>query len=661
MRRFAGLLVLVTFWFATDLTAHGGWFPPRPRYGGPGDVVPSNPRGSNPGRPTTPATPSAPSTPSTPAAPSQPSSPNAPVTPNGGGTARGGGTGPTTARGIDLTPDLTRWDIWWHYNRDRYLQLRGSLQQVATATLGDEFFVGIRPASVEDKVALARSAVRDRIAPFLREVLEQPDGRQRDELSSALVALAKLGVEPAEALRAIRPHLQSGDQEIRETAALSLGILGHETSIPLLLALASDNTLGRSLVQKREVDLRTRAFACYGLGLVGHRLNLDDHAGLLDLIRKTLLERAADDAQATPDLEIASLLALSIMPHGHVARIRDVHPVLDAILENGKRRDVVRAHVPTVYARLAADHQVERLSLMLANPKEDALVRQSIVLALGTLGRRADPYRAEAITTTLFDNMKGTRSAQETYFATIALGQIGTSTGIEYLLRTVEKGPRLERTWAAIALGVHAFQAPEGSDRATVQATLSRAFQHERAGDLRGAIATALGLSRSNDDALAVRRAFDEERDPIVRGQLAISLGLMQAKSAAPSLLRGLDETLNEPDALQEVAIGLGLLRDRGAVEHLLELLSKARTTYVHAALARAIGWIGDGRTVTPLIEAARDMDRTGEARAFAIVALGLLGDKEDMPFQAKLAQDVNYFAGTSTLNGGINGVLDVL
>jgi hypothetical protein len=47
--------------------------------------------------------------------------------------------------------------------------------------------------------------------------------------------------------------------------------------------------------------------------------------------------------------------------------------------------------------------------------------------------------------------------------------------------------------------------------------------------------------------------------------------------------------------------------------------------------------------------------------RAFAAVALGLVGDKEELPWNSKIAVDNNYRANVETLTGAGAGILDIL
>ena len=48
-------------------------------------------------------------------------------------------------------------------------------------------------------------------------------------------------------------------------------------------------------------------------------------------------------------------------------------------------------------------------------------------------------------------------------------------------------------------------------------------------------------------------------------------------------------------------------------------------------------------------------------SRAFAAVALGIVGDKEPLPWNAKVATGLNYRANVETLTGSATGILDLL
>ncbi|MFQ5503531.1 MAG: hypothetical protein ACE5F1_01900 [Planctomycetota bacterium] len=55
------------------------------------------------------------------------------------------------------------------------------------------------------------------------------------------------------------------------------------------------------------------------------------------------------------------------------------------------------------------------------------------------------------------------------------------------------------------------------------------------------------------------------------------------------------------------------------------------------------------------------DRSQRSLPRAFAAVALGLVGDQEERPWNSKIAEDNNYRASVETLTGSGNGILDIL
>ena len=52
----------------------------------------------------------------------------------------------------------------------------------------------------------------------------------------------------------------------------------------------------------------------------------------------------------------------------------------------------------------------------------------------------------------------------------------------------------------------------------------------------------------------------------------------------------------------------------------------------------------------------------TDSARGFAAVALGIVADKEPLPWNSKISTNINYRANTTTLTGETGtGILDIL
>ncbi|HKB15428.1 MAG TPA: HEAT repeat domain-containing protein, partial [Planctomycetota bacterium] len=147
------------------------------------------------------------------------------------------------------------------------------------------------------------------------------------------------------------------------------------------------------------------------------------------------------------------------------------------------------------------------------------------------------------------------------------------------------------------------------------------------------------------------------------RGYFGLGLGLLGDPQAREILLQEVRNARRRPLLLQQAAIGLGLLSNPNAVPVLVEQLKAEETLYAQAAVATALGYVGDQRSLRPLIEMARDESLAGTSRGLAIAALGRVADKEPLPWNSKISSMANYRALTMTLigtNGG-TGLLDIL
>ena len=203
---------------SVTLHAHGG------QYRGPGDLVPpgggrggpSTGRPSGPSGPTTgsPRGPSAP-TPQGPAT-GGPSSPRGPST---------GGRGPTTGRGgYRPMTDLTGWQFWWEFNKDPFIRLRDEIHKGAPQTGDDNFYLGSTRKSASRNYLEPTREDKLNILATLKRAMDATNNR--DIITSCMIAMAKIGVNHPDfkLLDVFKPHLASNNQEIRETAALAIGI-----------------------------------------------------------------------------------------------------------------------------------------------------------------------------------------------------------------------------------------------------------------------------------------------------------------------------------------------------------------------------------------------------------------------------------------------------
>jgi HEAT repeat protein len=410
---------------ASTASAHGAVVPPTPPgpYNGPGDVIPT-PRG--------------PSAPSGPSAPAVPTGGTGAPSPGTGGGSRGPATGGVARGGVatgEADPfGFATWEAWWHFNKDPFLELKRALSQ------------NVRTSGADDIVAAAarglpsREFVRQKIVPSLFALLEED--RAIDVTTGALVALARIGEseqvpEGESAIPRILRELQSPNQEVAETAALSLGILRSESGIVPLTDLLEDTEAGRKLAGDRAVDLRTRSFAAFGLGLAAERASLNRTR---QLIARSLIA-VLEDPKAHRDLQVAAVLALSLdRVDAEASESRSApwisrQTILRKLFEtfsDAKRNHLVRAHTATAIARLARDAppgvRQEAVELFVDALKRPGRLENEVVNACAqSLGLLADTSKtvhdraARATLVRLFDDP----DPQARAFAMIGLAEIG--------------------------------------------------------------------------------------------------------------------------------------------------------------------------------------------------------------------------------------------
>jgi len=693
----SALLALCALASAPLLAAHGG------QYRGPGDTVPPGGGGGSGGG-------AAPG-PSGPASPA----PGGATSPGPAGPPSPGGLGSPGAEAVSglggASAPLTEWTFWWEFNKEPYLELKSHIHAGGTRSGTDDWFLG-HGERRESKGSLAptRTQIRDSIVPALIEALDEET--DNDVVTGCLIALAKIGDAEGEDGSSrfegiLAKHLSSKTQEISETAAVALGILANDASVGTLTELLSDSPTGRSLVGSGEVSFRTRSFAAYGLGLIGARTESEE---VRQRITRTLVRRIETDDTSSRDLQVACLIALGQVPLETIepatpptpsekgeqqvidpssCRIGQLEYVL-AFLRDDENRYLVRAHAPTALVRLLQGLEPERfepykttvaedlLERIRARSKEPREVVQSCVLALGLLGDLDDDPLDARIRKALEDVPKDQSDQLARHFAQIGLGEVGGRLGsgrgvddglaqvVKALSGQLVRGRGELPAWAALGIGVLGNELARGSRTPPARVELVRAVRSrladERSPKALGAYAIASGMLRDVEASPILLDKLARTSDVEARGYVAVALGLMQDVSATDAILGIVRESRYKPELLKQAAIALGLLGDERIVPELLAQLEASNSLGAQAAVASALGFIGDQRSVDPLIAMLRDPEITPRARGFAAVALGIVADKEDLPWNSKIAVDLNYTAATETLNDTAGtGILNIL
>ena len=628
------------FLAAGDLSGHGGV------YRGPGDTVPPTAGGGpgtggpNTGGPVTPG----------PGGPTTPGGGRGPTTPGGGPAVPGGGggapRGPTTPGGAGGKKNrggegFEQWQFWWEYNKEPYLNLRERLGSSTSQSGGIGFLTGAgRKNAASTSKRPTASEVNAKIVPILKSVLDEDDA---DIVDSAVLALGRVvrADSGSLVLEDIKASLKNSNITVKQSAILALGVLGSTEAIPTLVEIMNDSSSGRQILGERNaVQNLQRAFAAVSIGYIGAPEGIQ---ALKDAVTK--------NRDSETDLRSAAIIGLSLMEQEK----EDITQFLLEHLKDDKMERVTRAQIPVALGRLGAEAAVpELLRIIKSRREKDIRLEESCVIALGLLSQ---PEDAEVIDA-LQEMIQESNNEQARHFSFISLSQIASKAAAEaeryegflndlvnkfFLKELTKPKKKTHQPWAGIALALMGRDLDKNSMlRATISQKLLETFEDSNNPLYKSAFAVGLGLMESVGSGAVIAEVMDDTNDLGLKGYLALSLGMMRYTEALPDL-RNL--VLDNRDAKMrlQVATSLGLMGDVEAVPTLLDALKGAETLFVISSLARAIGLVGDRSAIDPLEELISDDRAPGLARAFGCVAIGLIAEKTNVPWNTKITQNANY------------------
>jgi HEAT repeat protein len=639
--------------------AHGG------SYKGPSDTVPPNLGGGgdttppgNPGGPGTPG-PGAPTT----GGPKGPTTGGVPTAPTGGG---GAGIRPSTGglggkgRGGE---GFERWEFWWEHNKDPFLDLKARLSG-SVVTSGAGSFVG--RTKQNDNVATNRptpSEVKNILLPAFIDALGET---HPDIVDSAALAIGRTlrSEDAASALTALTTALGHTEKTGREAATLAMGVLGSVDAEETLLNILKDTQKGRSLTNHPQgVEDMVRAFAAASLGMLGDAKAIND------------LKQVVSDPNLSskPGVKTMAILALGMMKDNHA----DIVKFLLGLMEDRSLNNIVRAQAPIALGRLNRQTEVgspEARQVLSTNivplfedDKSDNDLRRSLAVCIGMLGTVEDAKAIEALMNAV---AKG-NDDQTRHFSIMALAEIGARDSepakhaevhaklVEFFTREMVSPKKItHQPYGALGLAVYSRN-PNLAGPVKEQAAqkLLEQFSGTPNPSYKGAMAIGLGLLDYKVASEDLWKVFEDANDPSLKGYIAVSLGLMRINNRAEALRVNITKKGLDPKFRLQLARALGLMSDTNAVPTLIEYLTTAETLTESSSAAQALGLIGDKSAVQPLLEILRNKNKQPLVRGFAAVALGIIGEKTSLPWNAVFSVDSNYRAKVEALSE----ILDIL
>ncbi len=554
----------------------------------------------------------------------------------GGGPAIGPRTGPGATAGAGARPGATtpgmrgrknaksegfeRWEFWWGYNREPFLNLRESLAKREQISGSADWLLGSnKKEDASEAQRPTMKAIKDRVIPTLTNALKDSFF---DVRAAAVIALGKAGDK--EQLPSIIEVLGDSHRQVSESAALAIGILGEPDGLDVLRALLRDNKEGKQLVKRPQgVPFRTRAFAAVGIGLIGDKSGIPDLLWACDPKRK----------ESNMDIPICAIVGLGIMG----AEAAETVPNLIDIVNNTKVNDFTRSYAVTSLGKIGDPQATSIVRRMLRD--KSLHVRRSAAIALGLLGTSEDTPTIKHLQN---EALKGSEP-QTRNWACISLGKIGGPDSEKTLKQIVTSKSGSHQAFAALGLAIHGKNS--GKAAGVVQ-YLRDGLKKAKDKSVKGAFCISLGIIGDRQSEADIVKLMNPKEEENLRGFACVSLGMMQAKAAIPQIKSVVQERVKDPDLQRSAATALGLMGDKDVVALLSEVIDKAKVEYVMSSAALALGRIGDYTAVEVLAKLIEDKKGVPElSRAQATVALGVVAEDELLPVLSIISIDNNYRA----------------
>jgi HEAT repeat protein len=564
-----------------------------------------------------------------------------PTGPGGGGGAGGGlggGVGGTLGgatggmRKKAASDANVTWAAWWFFNDDKFLQIRAKTRTSEIETENADLFLG-EDASDAAINKVPWKKIRQEVIPKLQIALKDPFF---DVRAAAAIALGKCGMPDSRPY--IEATLNDEDKRVRESACLALGILGNKDAVPTLIGIMNNDQESRRKLGRGTSDIlpRTRAFAAIAIGLIGRRNGDMSDTKAVEALTKLLLDKRANKAHV--DLEVGPIVALGLM------KSKESVPMLIDFLKDDDNRFQSRGYAATTLGKIGDPSATDVLIKMLKDKQNEVV--QSSAMALGQLIDKDDKKRNRQ----LQRMTKVGKDLAAKNFSVMSMGLIGGEDNRNFLFGLL-KGNNFEQTFGALALGVYFYNNPDDAQKTDVAKTLHKAFKNTKSPDERGAYAIAMGLMKYEPAGKDLMKVVEKGGQASMRSHLCLALGLIDYDDAIP-LVREIVKEKGDIDLRRNAAITLGLLGDRTAMDFLQKEMERSENSLaVLGAVTQGLGFIGDVAAVPKLNEMATDRKKYKDnTRAFSAVALGLLGDKDDIPILFAIAENNNYIARTDAI-----------
>jgi HEAT repeat protein len=378
-----------------------------------------------------------------------------------------------------------------------------------------------------------------------------------------------------------------------------------------------------------------------------------------------------ESLQSERDLKAMAILSLGLMKEGH----EDIVKFLLKVMNDRSLDRIVKAQAPIALGKLHelspegssfARGALATVVDMFQDDKADNDLRRSLAVCIGMLANMSDVAAMDA----LMDAVAKSNDDQTRHFGIMGLAQIGARDTTpadhqeahakleDFMLRELTKPKRItHQPYGALGLAVYARNENIAGFSTRAGEKILEALLKTNNPSYLGAMAVSLGLLNYKPAQDSLWTMFEESNDQPLQGYIAVALGLMRATTKADQFRSLIQKKGLEFKFRLQLARALGLMGDVNAVETLISYLEQAETLSETSSCAQALGLIGDKSAVDPLLAIVRNQSKQALQRGFSCVALGIIGEKTDLPWNVIFSVNSNYRAKVPALSE----ILDIL
>lgn len=509
-------------------------------------------------------------------------------TPSRSGTPRSGGV---------TIPRTPTWRNWWKRNREDFFDVRERRTRGTPDSEGGQYDQDHEPATQDDVLKV--------ILPVLLKSLKDKNPNVRD---AAAIAVGRAGQIPV--LEHLEPLLDDNVLAVKQAAIMGIGLIRHPIAERKLIAV----------LRNPRTRYKNRGMAALALGLSGGddaRAALTDRLGTASPIKDVAWSKLKQ-------VEGCRAMGLGLIEDPALAA-----SLVTALRSTRTRDETFHPMTLNALAHLEDPSSADLVLRSLGNRDNDIMRSAAILAGRVIRADQTDEVRR------LIKQCKAERDKHAQFFMTISLGRIGSDDAVKYLRKVYQKGRNREhRGFAALALGI-----AKDTESAAI---MMKALKSERDESLRSASAIGLGILEEDAAAKTILTILEKTKNPELRADLVTALAMLNHREALPEIRKITGEARNER-LVQACGFALASMRDTASIPTMIRILSNSGSLQVKGGMATALGRTGDRRAIEDLVKLVENPRQTSLTQAFAVVALGLIGDKSPRSEFSRVAIDSNY------------------